>query len=811
MKLKPTIFNGAKPGALPAVFAAGIILSGALEGVANQQIVQTPLSGAALPKFVEPVPVFTNRADGTRWALKGDTFTITSSEFQQQLLPASFYAALPASASYTSQFTGAVVARINPRNGTYLWGYQVDDGKNAFGPSCPAVTIVSTQGVTSRIKMVNKLVPFKDLDGRQLSGPLLQKFLTVDQSFHWANPLNNPMTQGAMDMLTGLANGNPNFYSGPQPMVVHLHGSQSPSAFDGHPDAWFTPGLAKKGPGFVSDTYIFPNSGEPATEWYHDHTLGETRLNVYAGQAGFYFVRGGIETAVSPALPSGLQEVELAIQDKQFDTNGQLLWPDGKPSGAGLNGDPGNPGIHPYAVPEFYGDVMLVNGKSWPYLNVEPRRYRFRFLNGCNARVLALQLADTKGATAGSTLPAIWQIGSDGGLLDKPVNLNSFVPFTFNSMDLTTSPYGSPLLGTPRMLFAPGERMDVIVDFARFAGKTFTLINDGTHPFPGGDPVDPATDGLVMQFRVNKMLFSPDASFDPALPGAALRKGAQQMIRLADGLGHLAPGVKVDNVRRLTLIEQEDPDTGAPVKVLINNTHYDGLAPMGGFSWQNSAPLKDSVSFNNGTLNVTEMPQVGSTEIWEIVNLTPDDHPMHIHLVQYQMLNRQILNVGAPVPDLVPPYSTPPYFTTPGYRTDAFEASWFLDAGSTIGTHYGGGTSLPYVNPGQPMGGNPDVTPYLVGNPTPPDPSETGWKDTINCFPGTVTRLVVRWAPQANPVSGVLAGQNKFSFDPTTPLGILNDGFGLPGGPGYMIHCHIIDHEDNDMMRPIMLRKSAGH
>jgi FtsP/CotA-like multicopper oxidase with cupredoxin domain len=96
-----------------------------------------------------------------------------------------------------------------------------------------------------------------------------------------------------------------------------------------------------------------------------------------------------------------------------------------------LNGNPGNPSIHPYAIPEFFGDVICVNGKSWPYLNVEPRRYRFRFLNGSNARMFALRLADKFGNPIVAK-PAIWQIGSDGGLFDRPVNIDTFVPFTFD-------------------------------------------------------------------------------------------------------------------------------------------------------------------------------------------------------------------------------------------------------------------------------------------------------------------------------------------------------------------------------------------
>jgi FtsP/CotA-like multicopper oxidase with cupredoxin domain len=468
--------------------------------------------------------------------------------------------------------------------------------------------------------------------------------------------------------------------------------------------------------------------------------------------------------------------------------------------------------LHAYAIPEFFGDVIVVNGKSWPYLNVEPRRYRFRFLDACNARMLGLQLADDAGNTSGPTVPTIWQIGSDGGLLDSPVAINSFTPFTLDPANPTASPFGTPVFNSPRLFFAPAERMDVIIDFAGFAGKTFTLVNDANYPFPGGSVPNPALDGLVMQFRVIKPLSSLDTSFNPAVAGATLRSGNKKITPLTDRQGGLGPGVQVDNARRLVLIEQEDPDTGAPVKVLINNTHWKGVTPMGSFTWQDGQPIPESIPYNNGDLNVTEFPQLGSTELWEFVNLTPDAHPIHIHLIQFQVLSRQIFNVGAVVPDTTPPFHTPPppFFITPGYRTDAYEAAW-LTGGSLIGAEYGGGPPLDYLTPNLPMGGNPDVTPYLIDATLPPDPNEAGWKDTLKMHPGTVTRLLTRWAPQSVHVGGVTPGENKFTFDPTATLGVANDGFGFPGGPGYMMHCHILDHEDNEMMRPFIVTKSAGH
>lgn len=750
---------------------------------ANQQIIQEVLDGSEIPKFVEPLTTFNGkRVDGTKH------LKVTAKEFQQKILPSSFYEALPSKVKYKSVATGKTVFQIDPSKGTYLWGYKIKQGDNTFGPSFPAHTIEAQQGDKTHAKYVNHLFAFEDCKGRQLRGPLLQKFLTVDLSFDWANPLQYPMSIQGTDPATGLPLGNPGFYNGPQPMVTHLHGSETPSFSDGGPDQWFTPYQKHIGPAFVTNKYTYPNTQPAATMWFHDHVGGETRMNIYSGQTGFYLLRGEPESSVSPPLPHGHQEIEMLIMDRQFDTFGQIFFPDGNPSDAGLNGNPGNPTIHPYGIPEFFGDVICVNGKSWPYLEVEPRRYRFRLVDASNARMYALLLEDQIGNTSGPTVPTIWQIGSDGGLFDVPVAINSFVPFTWNPQDTTSTPYGSPVFTTPRLFISPAERMDIIIDFTDFEGEIFTLVNDSPAPFPnGGTPLDP-NESLVMQFRVTKPLSSPDNSFNPAAPGATLRTGAQQVIRLADGTGGLAPGVVPNLTRSLVLIEQEDPDTGAPVTALINNTTYNGINPLTG------QPIPDSVAYNNGTIYVTEIPQIGSTEIWEFINLTPDAHPIHIHLIQFQVLNRQVFNVG----DVAPPF-----VISPSYRLDAYEAAW-----GPGGTIYGAGPPLLYLSTLM-LGGNPSVIPYLIGSVIAPDPNESYWKDTIKMYPGTVTRLVVRWAPQTIPVGGVSPGQNKFPFDPTAILGVKDDGFGYPGGPGYVFHCHISDHEDNDMMRPFELSNTS--
>ncbi len=509
---------------------------------ANQQVMQEVLPGSSIEKFVEPVPVFNgNRADGTK------KLKISAEEFQQKLLPTSFYKKLPSSVTYKSVLTGEPLFTINPRKGTYQWGYKICQGKKVFGPSYPAHTIEVKRGKRTKVTYNNCLHPFTDMHDKKLKGPLMQKFLTQDLSFQWANPLNWPQFGQGFDTYdpvlypfgTGMPQGNPALYEGPQPMVPHLHGGETPSFSDGDPNSWFTPHEKLKGESYVTNKYIYPNSQESTTLWYHDHVLGEVRTNVLAGLAGFYFVRGEPEASVTPPLPADDYEIELLIADRQFDTNGQIFFPDGNPLTAGLNGPPGNPFINPYAIPEFFGDVILVNGKSWPYLEVEPRRYRFRFLNGCNARMLALFLTSDNS----ETVPDIWQIGTDGGLLDTPVNISSFVPYTYNPSDLCPpeDPDLGPVFTEPRLFFASAERMDVIIDFTGYAGKVFTLNNDCPAPFPGGGTeLDPDVEGLVMQFRVTKPLTSVDTSFNPAIPGATLRSGDDAIVRFVTPVAMLS-------------------------------------------------------------------------------------------------------------------------------------------------------------------------------------------------------------------------------------------------------------------------------
>lgn len=675
---------------------------------------QTPLLGAAIPQYADPVPTFSNKRVNGRRPVDVDML-----EVQQKVLPQSVYATLSA-----------------PFNkGTFVWAYKVGNRPAHW----PGYTIEAHRFTSTTVSY------FNDLQHADGSPPFLARYLTVDQTIHWADPLDVTHVNGCLDgppyALPCLIPGY-----GPVTTTVHLHGGEDQSFFDGQPDTWFTPKFALRGAGYTTNQYLYPNGQEATTLWFHDHGLGVTRLNIFSGLAAFYLVRDNRDTGLASnpiGLPAEDFEQELMIQDRQFDTNGQLLFPDGFP--AGLNGPPTNPDVHPYWIPEFFGDVMTVNGKSWPFLEVEPRRYRFRFVNGANARFVQMQLMDHASGAPG---PAIWQIGSDGGLLNAPVKVTD------------------PSSTTQVLTLGIAERADVIVDFAGQAGKTFILTNVAPTPFPDGDPPDPATTGQIMQFRVNQPLSGRDRSFNPAAPRTSLR--AQPIVDIKPADTGMPPDVR----RQLVLVEAEGP-TDDPLIVLLNNTHWHGRID------ETSTPVPGSIDNGIGDFS-TENPRVGSTELWEIINLTDDAHPIHIHLIQFQEVNRQ------------------------GFDATSYRALWdaSFPGGTFDGVTYPPGTYIPAFGPPLPytvpntagaVGGNPDVTPFLQGGPLAVDPNEAGWKDTMRMMPRQVSRVAVRWAPQDTPVSGVAAGTNLFPFDPTQ-------------GPGYIWHCHILDHEDNEMMRPYLVR-----
>ena len=623
-------------------------------------------------KFVEPL-VIPPAMPLTGSTPSTDIYSIGVRQFDQRILPA-------------------------PHRPTTVWSYGSLTDPATF--HYPAFTIDATTTRRTRVTWVNQLV---DQQGRYLP-----HLLPVDQTLHWANPAGGGSGRDGHGL-------DPRPYRGPVPIVTHLHGGHSSDDSDGYAEAWFLPAAIDIPAGFAttgtwydffrrkfsnrwgeswapgSATFVYENDQDAATLWYHDHTLGMTRLNVYAGPAGFYLLRGGPSDLPAPPLPGpgpargdrpGLSyyEIPIAIQDRSFDANGQLFYPDTRAFFEGLTrgqlkipfipewGCNGPSDVSPIWNPEFFGNMIVVNGRTWPYLEVEQRRYRFRLLNGCNSRFLILKLS-RRG------LP-FWQIGADGGFLPAPVPLE-------------------------QLLMAPAERADVIVDFTNIpVGTEIILHNLGPdEPFGGGEPdfdfdaPDPDSTGLVLQFRV-----VPSRSVDLSLPPAALVLPAR------------APLPAATVTRRLSLNEAESETVqvdGHPahghrrhqppkLNLACNDPNAEPFGPT--MALLGTVGAGGEITPRRWMEGITENPAPGATELWEIHNFTADAHPIHLHLVQFEVVGR--------------------------------------------------------VN--------------AAGVPRPPEAWEQGAKDTVIAFPGEITRV-------------------KATFD--------RDGL-------YAWHCHIVEHEDNEMMRP---------
>ena len=433
---------------------------------------------------------------------------------------------------------------------TSLWGY---DG------TFPGPTIQARRGEPLLVEWVNALPS--------------RHFLPIDHTIH------------------GAERGKPDVRA-----VTHVHGARAPASSDGFPEDWYTPGH--------SALYHYPNGQDAATLWYHDHAMGITRLNIYAGLFGAYIVRDAEELALN--LPAGDYDIPLMLCDRLVAQDGQLYYP--------VSDDP-----HAPWVMQCLGNLVLCNGKVFPYLDVEPRRYRFRLINVANTRFFDLSLSHDQ---------AMQQIASDQGLLPAP-------------------------LERARIELYPAERADVVIDFARFAGKTLQL----RHESQG-----------ILEFRV----------------GTAARRDTSALPAALRPVVRIDPATAVHD-RTLTLNESDDAN-GNAMQMLLDGKRW-------------SDP-------------VTENPRQNSIETWSFVNLTGDAHPIHLHLVRFQVIDRRPFDL----------------FAWSAHRKLVF-----------------------------------------TGPPVPPEPQELGWKDTVRADAGMVTRIAMRFE----------------------------------GEPGrYVWHCHFLEHEDNEMMRP---------
>src|SRR5687768_14299856 len=564
---------------------------GVLKAIA--QIPGGTLDPFSIPKFVTPllIPPVMPKA-GTivqRGGKNVDYYEISMKQISQQILPTG----LPA---------------------TTVWGYGAVSAANKRGlliHNAPSLTIEARWNTPVRVKWINDL---KDANGN-----FRPHLLPVDPTLHWANPSGGTTGRDMRPSFIGktyvpLADfSDPNTqytqYTGPVPMVTHVHGAVGVGdESDGYAEAWYLAaasnipsGFANEGtwynffsdkaaatygvawgPGFA--TFQYPNRNRASTIWYHDHALGMTRLNVYAGPAGFYLIRGGpagddvvVDSRFNtPAVLPGpapkehdkfppnktFYEIPIAIQDRSFNADGSLFYPDSRAFFDEFV-QPFVPEteISPIWNPEFFGNVIMVNGNTWPFQTVEQRRYRLRFLNGCQSRFLILDFSNISGVE-------VWQIGNDGGFLAAPVNL--------------TAEHGG------RLLMGLAERADVIVDFGNVPVGNYVLGNIGPdEPFGGGEPpddfdlADPETTGQVMEFRV-----VPAVTPDPTTPPMFLQ------------LPTITPLPGSSNSRSLALLEEMSIVFDGPSEALLGNVDNMGT-PM-------PKRWADPVSEN---------PNIGDTEI----------------------------------------------------------------------------------------------------------------------------------------------------------------------------------------------------
>ena len=735
---------GAAAGTTGLYRHLGILTPAGTASRALAQAGQIPLAGSGIPQFVDSLPLLSVAGGPMETIVAGtDEITLTMREFQASVMPSTF---VPATGQYT---------------GTWVWGYRAgiaatDPAGTYLGP-----VIVATRGTPTQIRYVN------NLPGNNVTPNIAWRDWT-DQTLHWADPFGDEM--------------NMNHYQGPIPAVPHLHGGEVPPVVDGGPDSWYTSDGAYYGHGYYTHpvvaaagneaVYRYPNTQEAAPVWFHDHLLGGTRLNVYAGLAGAYPIIDPGLTLPAGLHPVGLQRgsnvdfvIPMVVQDRMFDVNGQLFFPS-----VGINPE------HPFWIPEFEGNTIAVNGKVWPYLNVEPKRYRFLFINGSNARAYEMFLVNRVTKVMG---PPIWQIATDGGYLDTPVKIDPNA--------------AKPAL--TKLVLMPGERADVIVDFAGLApGARLWLRNIARHPFPFGTAPDGATLGRIMEFRV--VAAAPgftDTSYDPA-SGIALRPPMVRLVNPATGTLTVA----AQKTRQLTLNEVMGP--GGPMEVLVNNTKWNGKSVATDLFTAPAAGVRPdfaAVTVGGVTEYYSELPDEDTTEVWEIINLTADAHPIHTHLTQFQLMNRQKFDVAKynaaynalfPATNAIDPMTGLPY---PG---GVFTGGFGPPADYNTGKAFVAGSGFTGMQVTTFLGGNPDVTRYLKGPVKPPESNEAGWKDTVIMYPGQVTRIAVRYLPTDAPAGA----SGNYPFDPNA------------GGHGFVWHCHIVDHEDNEMMRPNTVKPKPG-
>jgi spore coat protein A len=673
-----------------------------------------------------------------------------------------------------SGVNGQTMRPLNPVTGqtikTPTWYYDV----NGAALGIYGATIETTSNTPVTVTYMNDLRDEQlDASGAPMkgTGPLLTKHvLVVDATVDGMN-LGEPEVR----------------------MVTHLHGAHDDWRSDGHPEAWITnipasqqtangvqyglPADASRGfPGRPSDnkvTYNYINDQEASTLWFHDHSYGITRLQAYAGMAGFYIIRDSFENAlglpaglyqnpVVPTLQSYKYDLPVVLQDKAFTEDGALIFPTFT-----------NLGVYMYTAlrdkngnatqtlrPEMFGNVNVVNGKAWPSKAVERTGYRFRFVNGADSRVYNMWLQDAESgeiitptlATAASSTLAwpIIQIAAEQGLFPQAV------PAMTGQRDLG-------------LTIAPGERVDVVIDFSHPVflksngqGRKLVLRNDAPVPYGGlfgpanedMTTLDPTTTGKIMRFVV-------DGTTTPVSYDAKIVAWSASLRPMTDDLSGVTPA----KVRYLDFQERKD-------------LAYAFFDPISGTTFFRTQLLINGLRFADP---ITEIVSNDNVEDWVVINTTPDMHPLHLHLVRFQVIEKGHIKAGPGGTEL----STTPGADPPNYiRADGAGS---LPAPIESYTEYDPNNDPRSDDSGTPTG---PLTPDTVGNSLyARSLNEVGWKDTVMVPPAEI------------------------EYDPNGAQEVVNPGyirirarFDLPAGADspatYMYHCHILSHEEHEMMRP---------
>jgi spore coat protein A, manganese oxidase len=750
------------------------------------------LDPTTIPKYVIPLVIPPVMPASTASPAPAADYDIAVREFKQQILPGGVW--------------NTVNGRADAFAATTVWSYgRAEDplpdssgigGAAGVAPATnstfnyPAFTLENTSNVATKVRWINDLVD-------PATGNYRSHLFLVDQTLHWANPPKSDCVMGAANRTDCETDVAPP-YIGPVPLVTHVHGAHVQPHSDGYPEAWWLPaannipgGYATQGSryGQADSTNVVPGSAffayentQPAsTIWYHDHALGMTRLNVYAGPAGFWLIRGGANgdanvtdgVALSPGVLPGpaptiaggdpnfvaavretIREIPIAIQDRSFNADGSLFYPPNRVFFDGFTGPyiggSGTPAGHSDMSgiwnPEAFFNTMVVNGTTWPKFDVAPARYRFRLLDGCNSRALNLSMfvvtagPDTVFGTADDVTTAtevpFYQIGAEQGFLPQVVKITK--GFTTTLPGNGTTPAAVASASTEQGLFLmSAERADVIIDFSGMAnGTRIRMFNTAPDsPFGGFPPglvgyvpADPGTTGQVMDFVVNTAL--------PAQPTDATSTPPENLV-----LPAAAPLGASTKTRQVSLNEMSSNQVcvevngidGSIVGTLFstfagdpNFTANCAAFPVGAGNFPTPMGPRQAqlgvVTLSGANLvsvptrwgdPITESPFLNTTETWEIYNTTVDGHPIHLHLVGFEVVNREDLDATA------------------------------LGLGNLVPT----------------------------GVTYPPQPNERGYKDTVLALPGQITRI-------------------KAKFD-------------IPGL--YVWHCHIVEHEDNEMMRPLIV------